>query len=373
MAYIVADRIEVSLYIDNQEFPLDSLNILNYLHIGWWTRGLLPTVNLSVFDARHTLDLVPLQDAIPLRITIKAYQGQTMTFNFRKFNHKKEFMGNGFSYIFDGYLDSPKYWSGTSLGGIQGTSNDALSQIASTCGLKYDGQSTNDSQIWMPRNRTYGEFAESISRRGYASSTSYMELAVTSDGVMRYKDVNSLPAPQTTIILGQFQQGALTAADYQPNAQSGLNNKMTGYQNTRYAQSMTGPTLSSANSTLQFTPDSRSPLFNDAMQAGVQRGYQSYGGIDVGNTHENYETAVYQNMRYANLYSLDVAFLLNTPSALQPLDTFTFSVDQEVNKTDVAYAGTYIVVGRAILVQGANYAEKILGTRHGTDVAYTSG
>ena len=372
MGYVVSGRIEISLFINNIEFPLDALNLMNFLHIGYWTRGILPTLHLSVFDARHTLDTVQLQDGIPLRVTVKAINTPTITYNFRKFHHKKTFNGNGFIYEMDGYYDCVKYWAGTSLTGIQGTSNEVLSQIASTCGLTFDGTSTNDSQLWLPRNRTYGEFANKIKQRGYASSSSYMELCVNPDGLMRYKDVNNLTAPTQKIVLGQYLQGSYTCVEYLPKARSGITNKMTGYQNTRYAQSMVG-TLQTPNSSVTFTPDSNAPLFNTAVQTQVARGYQTYGGLDVGNTHENYETAIYQNMRFANTYSLDVEFLLSTPTTFHVLDNFTFSVDQEANKQDQAYAGTYIIAGKSIFVTGSTYAEKLLGTRQGTNAQYTSG
>ena len=373
MGYAVTDRIEISLFINNVEFPLDSLNLLNFLHIAYTTRGILPTCHLSVFDARHSLDSIQLQDGIPLRITVKALNSSTITYNFRKFHHKKDFNGNGFIYEMDGYLDFPQYWAGTSVGGIRGTSNDALSQVASTCGLRFDGTSTNDSQLWLPRNRTFGEFAGMIKRRGYASDGSYMELAVNPDGVLRYKDVNNLEPPTQKVVLGQYVQGAYTAVDYLPHAKSGITNKMTGYQNTRFDQSMVGSSLSTANAQVSFVPDSKSPLYNQAVATGISRGYSTFGGIDVGNTHDNYERAIYQNMRFANLYSLDVEFLMQTPTPFRLLDTFMFAVDQEVNKQDVAFGGVYTIAGKALFVTGTTYAEKLLGTRQGTNLQYTSG
>lgn len=373
MAYVVEGKIEVSLFINNQEFPLESINTLNFLKIAWTTRGLLPLCHFSIFDGLHTLDQLELQDGIPLRITLKPLASPTVTYNFRKFHHTKDFNGNGFIYEVDGYLDFPLYWAGTSIAGIQGSSSSALQQIAQKCGMSFSGSSTSDAQLWMPRNRTYGEFANSIKKRGFATPNSYMELGVNPDGSMIYRDVTQLPAPTQTVILGEYQSGSYTAADYNPKAKSGLVNKMTGYNNTRFAQSMVSDKLSVANSNVTFTPDVPGYFLNSTLQQQVSRGYQSFGGIDVGNTHPNYETAIYQNMRIANLYSLDVEFLIQTPTTFKLLDTLTFAVDSDTNKQDVAYAGTYIVGGRALLVSGAQYAEKILGVRTGVNTPYTSG
>lgn len=65
--------------------------------------------------------------------------------------------------------------------------------------------------------------------------------------------------------------------------------------------------------------------------------------------------------------------MVQSPTQFQPLDTMSFIVDQEYSLTDKAYAGTYAVVGRAIYITGGTYAEKILGTRVGTDSQYTQG
>jgi hypothetical protein len=373
-AYIVQGRIEVSLYINNIEFPLDTMNVLGFLHVGWSSKLLLPTFHMSLSDVQHVLDQVELQDGVPIRIVVKPYSAPTVTYNFRKFHHRKQFNGNCFIYEMDGYLDVVKYWTGTSLAGLRGTSDDILSQVSQICGLQYNGSvSTNDSQLWMQRNRTYGEFAADIAWRGYVSDSSFMRIGVDPRGILIYRDVNNLPDPQTTIVLGQYINGCFTAVDYEPQAKSGLNNKMVGYKNTRNDQSLTADEMATAYSQLSFTPDSKSPLINLAVRNAMGNGYQSFGGIDMGNTHDNYERALYQNLRFANLYSLDVEFLIQTPTNLTLFDTFTFSVDQESNKQDAAYAGTYIVAAKAFLVQGATYAEKLLGVRQGTNLNYTSG
>jgi hypothetical protein len=374
MPYSVQGRIEITVLINGTEFPLDALNMLNYMQIAWTTRTILPTFRLGIFDARHVLDKVDLQDGIPISIVVKPLGLQSVTFNFRKYDHKKSFNGTGFTYDMDGYLDFPKFWTGTTLSGFRGTSNDALANIASQCGLTYSGVATRDSQLWMPRNRTFGEWAYEIKKRGFVSQTSCMSLGINPNGTMLYRDVTQLPAPQQTIILGQYKQGAVTAMDYLPKASSGMNNKMTGYQNTRTQQTIMSTTaLTTPNNTVTFTPDVSSPLYNKTVQGLVQRGYQSYGGIDVGNTHPNYEAALYQNIRIGNTYSLDVEFLLQSPTNFGLFDTFVFAVDQEVNKQDAPYAGTYTTIGRSLLVSGTQFAEKILGTRQGLNGMYTQG
>lgn len=374
MGYNLNERMEISVFINNVEYPLGpGENTVAFIHIGYSTKTMLPTLHFKLIDVLHSLDQLPLQDAIPIRIVIKALQAQTQTFNFRKFHHEKEFNGNNFEYDIDGYYDAPRYWSGTATAGIRGTSNDVLSQIASTCGIPYDGTSTSDAMLWMPRNRTFGEFAKKVAARGYANNGSYMVLGVDPIGGMKYKDVNNLPAPTAKIVLGQYVIGSFTATGYNPQAKSGLNNKMTGYQNERVQQSMVGTNTHTVHKQITFTPDSNAPLFNTAIPDKIQQGYKTFSALDVGNVHPSYEQAVYQNMRFANLFSMSVEFLLSTPTNLQLFDTFTFSVDTDNQKQDVAYAGVYTISARALFITGANYAEKLLGVRQGTNANYTSG
>jgi len=368
MAYILQNNLEVSILFSGAEYPLENMNQLQFLHVGMLTRTNVPTCHFGLQDVTHFFDVVNLEDGIPITISIRALNGDTQTYQFRKFNHKKTFNGQCFEYEIDGYLNVPLYWAQTSMAGIQGTSNDALSQIASNCGLQYDGTTTADSQLWLPRNRTYCEFVKDIVTHGYSNSSSYMVSGVDLSGTLLYKDVMNLPTSRGTIVLGQVQAGSYVAMDYKPLAVSGLTNKMQGYQNTRYDQSMVSTTLSTAYNQLQLTPDVSAPFYNQQIANVITTGYRAFGGIDVGNVHEQYELAYYQNQRYAAMFSLAVEFQLLTPTIYTLFDRFTFSVDTDAQKADVPYAGEYTVAGKALYIQGPFFAEKILGLRMGTNL-----
>lgn len=333
----------------------------------------LPTVHFAVSDAQHTLDKVSLQDGIPMTVAIKAQSGQTKYYSFRKFHHKKVFNGTCFTYEIDGYLNYPTFWTGTSTQSIQGPSSDVMQQIATTCGFQYNGVTTNDTQVWVQRNRTYGEFAKTITERGYIDDGSYLVSGVDPTGTLFYKDVNNLAPSKINIVLGQLISGSYTAMEYHPIANSGLTNKMQGYQHTRFDQSMVGSTaesLSTSYDQITFTPDVPGYYVNQTISQQISTGYKSFGGIDVGNTHDAYEKAIYQNRRFASLFSLGVEFIMYTPTELTLFDRFTFAVDTESQKQDVPYAGTYTIAAKAIFITGATYAEKLLGVRQGVNVPY---
>jgi len=373
MGYVLSDRLEVSIFINDVEYPLDTMNVLDFLHLGMSTRQLLPTCHFRIVDVMHVFDSLSLQDGIPIRISLKPWQATTQTYDFRKFHHKKTFNGTEFSYEVDGYLAVPKYWAGTLTSSMRGTSADIISSISATCGFTYDGDVTNDNQLWIPRNRTYGEFATKIASRGYVNDSSYMVLGTGLDGKLHYKNITTLPPSKKTLTFGQATQGTYPVINYAPRATSGLSNRMTGYQHSRYTQSLLSETTFDSFQSVTFTPDVKGPLFNTAIKNNIVTGYKTFGGIDVGNTHENYDQAIYQNIRFANTYSMTVEFELFIPSELNLLDKFTFSVDTTQQMQDVAYSGDYIVAAKAQYIQGARFVEKILGTRQGTNLNYDQG
>jgi len=374
LGYVLQNRLEVQIFINGTEYPLDpGTNTLNFLHLGCSAQGRLPTCHFMVTDTVKSLDQVFLQDGIPLQINLKAYGGQTQTYNFRLFHKKKDFNGAAFVYEVDGYWAAPIYWAGTSAAGIQGTSGEVLTQIAAKCGLKYNGVTTSDSQLWMQRNRNYAEFSKSVAQHGFITEQSYTVSGVDLTGTLIYVDANNLPAPTIQLVAYQIQQGMYTVSDYKATTRSGLNNNLTGYNNVRFTQSQTGTAMSTPNSDIQFTPNTTAPLFNTTVKTQAARGGQTYGPIDVGNVHSNYERAKYQNMRYANLYSMTAEFITLMPTPLTLFNQFTFSLETENQKLDPAYSGNYITSAKAIYVQGTSYCEKVVGARTGTMNSYTSG
>ncbi len=373
MGYSLTDRLEIAVFINDKEYPLGSVNLLNALHITTTVRGSLPLLTMAINDVEHIFDRLSLQDGIPIRVVIKPNGQETRTYRFRKFNHKRDMNGASYTWTIFGYWDAPAYWNTTTAAGIKGTSNDVLQQIANSCNLKFDGTATNDSQLWMPRNKAYRAFAKDIAQNGYVNAQSCMVLGVDLDATMRYKDVNNLPAPTKKIIAYQQAKDAVTAVDVTVNASSGFNNAMTGYQNMRYVQSSVDDELQTQLKDLQFTPDSKSPLYNTKLKDQLARGPVRFGPISCGNVHENYELASYQNTRYRNLFSMGLELLVTNISDFKLLEQINFSVQKEDLSQDVLNSGIYTISGHSLYVQGANYFEKIGITRHGTNENYVVG
>lgn len=365
MGFLVQDKVEISVFIDDNEYPLSTTNLLNWLHITTSVRHGLPMFGLQITDVEHRLDTIGLSDGTPIRIVVKPNNKESKTYLFRKYNHKREFSGDSFAWTLTGYWDAPRWWAESTNAAIEGTSNAVLAELAERSGLKYDGTTTNDYQIWMPRNRTLRAWAKDIVDHSWASDTSCMVLGVDLDGTLRFKDVNNLPAPSQKIIEGTYASDAMTAVDIHVSANSGLNNALTGYQSMRISQSTMTDDTHQIIKDLSFTPDVKTPLYNEEIKAQIEQASVRFAPIDAGNVHDNYERASYQNLRYRNLFSMGLEALMTDTIDVQLMEKLTIALQVEDTAQDTPNSGVYTVTGHALYTQGANYAEKIGVARHG--------
>lgn len=367
MSFIVNGQLEVSIFVADKEYPLQAINLLNWMHIATTVRQGLPTCGFQITDVQHVFDNIGLLDGTPIRIVIKPNGKDSQTYSFRKYNHTRAFTGDAYTWTIYGYWDAPLFWTGSSVRAIEGTTNNVLQEIASTCGLKYDGTSTNDSQIWVPRNRSYRAWAKDLVDHAWVNETSCMILCVDLDGTMRFKDLNALPPAKKKIQGYGYAEDALTAVDVQITAASGLNNALSGYQNMRVAQSSIADETAQIIKDLRFTPDVKSPLYNQNLKDQLQRGAVRFGPIDAGNVHDNYEKASYQNLRYRNMFSFGLDALMVDSTEIKLAERVALSLQTESTSQDAPNSGSYTVTGHAIYTQGANYSEKIGLARTGTN------
>lgn len=373
MAYIIQNRIELSIFIDDKEYPLEDTNQLNFLHISQQATTFFPTCCFQIVDNARILDIIGLQDGIPIRIVIKQGENSNQTYNFRMRHRLKQTNNPIPTYTIDGYFDSPMWYAGTTNRNIRGTSGEVMEYIASMCGLNYDGVVTNDSMLWTPQNSKWHQFAKDTTLNAYVNDQSCMCFALDLDGTLLFRDINNLTDNRIQIVANQNQDNAITSIAHSDIAQSGFNNAISGYWNTRISQSATADDSHTKIDQLQFKSDSRSPLYNKTVKNDVRAGSVRFTPIDVGNLHPNYHKAAYQNNRYRNLFSLGQQLLLTQPTKFRIFDSINFSVQKEDQSQDVSASGNYTVSGRAIMVQGSNYGEKLVVMRHGTNEAYVEG
>lgn len=365
MGYSVDNRLDLSIYFGETEFPIDHSNTVDALIVECMIGTILPTFFLKVTDSIDILQNRGLvRDGQRVTIVVKGPgEIKPRQLSFRIFKSRNQTTQLGSQWLIDGYFDRPRYWLQTSNSGSRDTSAGLIQEICKLCGLRFIGTKTADEQLWLPQNKTWGEWVRGLTAYGYANDTSLMVQGVDLEGVMRYLDFNMQVPPRATLIYGTYEQGQIPVLDYAPSTQSGLTNRITGYNTVMRSQSTVRD--SAEHKELVFRPDSREPLLDPDMKAAGKRGYQQFGPLDFGNTHEASERAFYQNKRYANLYNLSVEFMTNVVSGLTLFDTINFIPKSGGGENDSSYGGKYKISAYQMRIEGMTYTEYLCGERHG--------
>ena len=357
MSFRVKDELEIAIFINDVEYPLEAVNALQFFHASESTKYLVPTVHFSVMDSAKCMRQLNLADASRIKVHVKDSEN-TQVMCFRSNTIQKPPSGGEDLYIIDGFFDNPRFKDGTSSAGINATSSGALQQIASLCGMKYVGDSTNDKQIWYQRNMTYSKFVNFIANNGFVSPSSHMVTGVDLTGTLRYRDIrNNKDMKRVTV--GFQSSGALTAKEVQPTSAAGFSNPLSGYRSTLVGQSAYG---GFKLEDLSFRPRAKTLAMSEEARDLQQRGSFSFSHIDFGNNHPNYEQAAYQNTRYDALRSVGVDLIFSEPTGLVITDPFQLTVSKD-NPSE--YDGEYVVQHRVVYVQGKNYVEKIVALKEG--------
>jgi hypothetical protein len=203
--YSINDRIHIGVYFNGEEFPFDRVNALDCLHMSCSTKVGVPMLFLKLTDALGWITNQPriLSDSTRITIVIRTSNDSTQsTYSFRLNSAKHQMISNvGASYEMDAYFDVPKYWHGSAVTPIKGTSNEVLTQIAGYSDLIYKGTSTSDSQVWWPRNTQYHEWARRVSERGYVNDQSCMQLGLDLEETLVYRNISSMGTPVARLIL----------------------------------------------------------------------------------------------------------------------------------------------------------------------------
>jgi len=359
--YEIAGRIGIGIKFDGDEFPLQYVNMLDFIHISCSTRIAIPMLHMRVVD---TIDWFAsrssLADGALISITLsKGEQDSLETYLFRLNSFSSTKVSTGTSYEIDGYLDVPKYWHGSSSTAVTGTSSAVLKQIALDCDLLFEGDTTADPQTWYPRNRQNHAWCADIYERGYVDTSSCMQLGIDTSGIMVYRNISQMGAIKKNISLSEAKEGAVLATDFKPRMSSGATNHYSGYGEYRIQQTPLGTTKYTAHKQVEFNKDEEGDLtVNKQVKSVVDQSRVTFSYIDPGNNHEEYERAFYQNRRVANLFSSGLDVVIPEVTGLKLLDTVSVITDTARSFLRI-YSGAYRIVTRTIYVVGANYYEKL--------------
>ena len=274
-----------------------------------------------------------------------------------------------------GIVDAPNLVYAKPIEAYKGTSDAVLKQIAAKAGLQYSGPGScngatmNDNQVWRNSGKNRGVFAQDIARRGWMSPKSGMGMSITSAGEMRYRnlvDVINTPLPKIQFV---FSHNAPKSDEddskkfylvkfANDHSSAGVT---SGWQN--YGSVRTQPCLSGEDKKsdkMEVAVPGKYVAVNQEIADMVGKVRRDVAPVDMGNVHDNYEKAQFQNLKVLALFSQKMSLMVEQVTDVQLYDPVIYKQANADPTEPVSTTDVYIVVGKTICIKaGTFYAERI--------------
>jgi hypothetical protein len=368
--YALKDVVQVSLFINDIEFPFTKQSTLGFVHLSESSKLSIPMLRVQVIDNIGFVRKNPnaLVEGALVRVEIIARGIDSFT---REFRINSLTLGQdnlGYVIDFDAYLNFPKFWiETTDKIYVKESSSNVLADVSRYCGFTFEGVDTADHQNWYGSLDRLHTFCEKVSVRGFASESSCMKLAVTLSGKLLYKDVAALSAnakAKATFSIGEIAKGKIPVVSHLPKNMGGATNRRSGYRQTYLEYSTTRQSVHRVHNNMIVTVDDGGTVnINQEVRGAVTTGAQKFGAIDYGNAADSYERAAYQNARGTGMFNVGLDIVTPVPTVTKPgLEIFD-TVLVEAPERASEQSSSYIIVSRAIMVTPSHYVEKFELTR----------
>lgn len=363
--------------IDGNEIP-SSANLVERIVLTEGNGALSPAFEIVFNDTSGHLgrDLA-LTDGNPFVITIGKSPGalETVPRKYRLFGHRQAVTAFGPQITAVGVLDAPNYLAASAVEATKGNSGQALKALAGRSSMEYsgpedfNGRQTDDTQLWRAVCSSRAMHAQEICRKGYIDPHSAMVLMATSAGILKYRNIiDVINSPLDKVKRVFIHSTPSASADgskitYQvrqakDRSVSGLMNSWQNYGSTRFAHSLVGE--QDEHKEIDVKTKGGYLSINADVSASVVRARKEYGPLECGNTHKNYQRAVYQNIKQLGLFSERISILTIDVTDVQILDPVIYrqsnaDLTEPIKNTDI-----YVVVGKTVYVRGGmSYAERL--------------
>lgn len=379
----IAGRIFVTLKIDGNPIP-HSVNLIERITMTEGMGALSPACELILNDYEGSLTKeLALTDGNELHITVGKEPNaiSTQTRQYRVFGVRQITTAFGPRMQVVGIYDAPGYLTGSVRESFKDNTAAVIKQIAERCKLCYygiedfNGRKADDKQVWMNIAKSRAMFVQQITRHGYIDEHSAMYSTLTSLGQLRYLNLNDVIETPKEKIKRMFVHNTFSAPsdkkgittytvrEAHTRSTAGLMNTWQNYGSTRIEHNLSGE--ETKHEEVQVKTSADYLAINDKVKKNVERSRFDYTPIDCGNTHKNYQKAIYQNVKLLSLFSEHVSILTYDPTDVQPLDVVIYRQANADAKMPVSNSDIYLVIGKSIVVAGGkNYAERIELVRH---------
>lgn len=376
---VIKDKIFIDIKIDGKS--LDGPNLVSSILMLEGTPVTAPSIKMVLVDhgGMLTKDLC-LTDANEITVTVGKTPDdiKTITRKYRSFNVNQQHGPDGPVLVVLGVYNAPKYTMAAARDSYEGTSSQVLKQLSASCGLDYDGpesfngRTMDDSQVWLNVAKSRASFAQHmVAKHAYQDDYSAMSAALTSLGVLRYRnlmDVISTPVDEIkymfalNIMPGEEDKSAREVYIVNKTkefSQAGVMNNLHNYGSVQVSDGVSGQTA--VEEKLDVKTSAPFLAINGTVSEEIGQATRlSYGLLDCGNVHAKYYRAEYQNVRQLALFTERLSVIVDVPTEVQLYDPVIYAQGQNYEARAVRNTDVYVVVGKTLFVQkGSIYGERI--------------
>ena len=377
MSFYINENLFFDFYLNGIQLPLTFNNITSLL-ISSNIYDILPQLRIHINDNKGILNRGMLADGSILSVAIGSNTENAME-NIMDFAligvPEEERATNSNNYVIYGVMNYPKFFRQVKPFFFEGTSDNALKKIANYCGMQYEGEITVDDMVWINGTFNLGQFSHFIRNHGWSNDNSFMMSAVDLDGKLIYRDLNSLQPKYTIMNINKSEQeNTFYFSDCHFINKAGLYNYSFGYETQMTEFGLTSD-WDKNFSQLSYTKEN-SPVLNmsNDMYKNVGLIRNEFFPISVGNVHNNFQKAYYQNKRYKALNSIKAEVYFNKSTPINILDKVNLVVtDGSTKETDMSKASMWVAESKAIAISQQRYFEKFILSTTGleTDIFNT--
>lgn len=188
--------------------------------------------------------------------------------------------------------------------------------------------SSSDTMTWINPGQRGVNFLNDVSSAAYASNSSCFLWGVRANNELIYRDISvDNPALQNKIYLVNGSKNI--AMGHRIDSNIGIFNGTYGYGRNTDLYHYEDNTLDTSLGATYVKPEGTQVLITKSVDQGTFR-----SPMDAGNTHENYQKAILQNLRLKSAYNTKITFpLYDDNSDIQLLEDVTVVNNSQKNSS----------------------------------------
>jgi hypothetical protein len=247
-------------------------------------------------------------------------------------------------------LDHPNYVLGTTYNSYNSSSYNVAQQIARDCGFDFDGDQTNDSQVWLNYGLSRAKFLREVTTHAWSDSESAFISVVNRDSKLMYYNISKRrkgPSKWTFQSVSSLKQVPNDREDviYIPETEataefgSDFMNVTSGYGIAQRYYDFT-----EGDEKFESPNDYKSFTRHSMISKNIKATRFVYGDINVGNFHKKFNLAKIQGFKFRSAYSTSLSLLSPVPKSVNLLDRASFTyLDRPNARLGSVLDGIYFV------------------------------